>query len=410
MSRTLLELFQPGRRVYLPGASGESLALAQALSSEPGRLRGVELVSCLVPGMNTFDYAALDPEARVTTFLLPPVLRAAFEAGRVRLLPLAYSAIARYLASPGLIDVAVAHVTPPDAEGRCALGVAADFTPIAWRSAGVRAAIVNPMLPRLPGPTIKLAEADVVVEMPGPPVAGDTGSEGEALTRIAAAAAGYVADGAAIQLGIGGAPGAIWPHLRGHRDLRIASGMVTDGAAMLDSAGALASEGHRAGIAFGPVEFYRWLEESRRIELATTAETHDVTALARLPRFTAINSALEVDLFGQVNLEWQGTRLASGVGGAPDFARAAALSDGGRSLVLLPAKAKGGTLSRIVARIEAPTVSIPRSEADVVITEHGVAELRGRSLDERAGALIAVAAPEWRDRLGAAWRELRARL
>jgi acyl-CoA hydrolase len=410
MSRSLLELFQPGRRVYLPGASGESLALAQALADEPDRLRGVELVSCLVPGMNTFDYAALDAEARVTTFLLPPALRPSFEAGRVRLLPLAYSAIARHLAAPGRIDVAVAHVTTPDAVGRCALGVAADFTPIVWKSAAVRAAIVNPQLPRLPGPTIRLSEAEVVVELPGEPVSGETAAEGATLEAIAAAAAGYVAEGAAIQLGIGGAPGAMWPHLCGHRDLRIASGMVTDGVMLLDASGALAADGHRAGIAYGAAGFYTWLEESRRIELATTAETHDVTALARRPRFTAINSALEVDLFGQVNLEWQGTRLASGVGGAPDFARAAALSEGGRSLVLLPSTAKGGSLSRIVARIDAPTVSIPRSEADVVITEHGAAELRGRSLDERAAALIAVAAPEWRDGLEAAWRELRVRL
>jgi acyl-CoA hydrolase len=124
----------------------------------------------------------------------------------------------------------------------------------------------------------------------------------------------------------------------------------------------------------------------------------------------ALNSALEVDLFGQANLEWRSGRLASGLGGAPDFAAAARRSEGGRAVLALPSTAKGRTLSRIVARLDAPTVSIPRDDTDLVITEHGVADLRGTGLDERAEALIAVADPGHRAHLAEAWDTLRRRM
>ena len=133
--------------------------------------------------------------------------------------------------------------------------------------------------------------------------------------------------------------------------------------------------------------------------------THGAAELAGTPRLMAINSALEVDLFGQANLEWRSGRQVSGVGGAPDFARGAMASAGGRSIIALPATAGGA--SRIVARLTAPTVSLARHETDVIVTEHGVAELRGKTVGERAEALIAIAAPEHRGALQDAWREIR---
>jgi acyl-CoA hydrolase len=132
--------------------------------------------------------------------------------------------------------------------------------------------------------------------------------------------------------------------------------------------------------------------------------------LAATPRLHALNSALEVDLFGQANLEWRGGRLASGLGGAPDFASAARRSEGGRAVLALPSSAKGGAISRIVARLEAPTVSLPRDLTDVVITEHGLADLRGSSLDDRAEALIGIADPAHRIDLAAAWESMRRRM
>ena len=133
------------------------------------------------------------------------------------------------------------------------------------------------------------------------------------------------------------------------------------------------------------------------VRFATTLETHGYGELSALPRLISINSALEIDLFGQVNVEWQGLRLSGGVGGGPDFMRAASNSHGGRSIVALPASAKGGSVSRIVSRLTSPSTSIARSDIDTVVTEHGVADLRDKGLDERAEALIALAAPQFRD-------------
>ena len=228
------------------------------------------------------------------------------------------------------------------------------------------------------------------------------------LEKIAASVAQLVPDGATIQIGLGGAPGATWTQLVNHKYLTIASGLVADGTRALAASGALkAGAVHRAGVALGSADLHRYLAEEDLIEFAAVPETHGAAALARLEKFTAINSALEVDLYGQANLEWQGGRLFSGVGGAPDFAQGAMRSPGGRSIIAMPATAQGGKVSRIVSRLNTPTVSLSRDKVDTVVTEYGVAELRDRSLDERAEALAAIAAPQWRDELVKTWSAMR---
>jgi acyl-CoA hydrolase len=407
--QALLDLFRAERTIYLPGTAGESLALAAALAADPDRLRGVHLVSCLLPGVNSFDYAALDPSVSITTFLLPQALRRSFEAGRVRILPLAYTGIADYLAGRLKIDVAIAHVAPADADGLCSLGIAADFTPLAWAAAKTRALIINAAMPVMQrGPRVALRDASVVVHVDGPVVTVKTGRDDPILDAIGASVARLIPDGAAIQIGLGGAPEAVWPHLKGHRNLTLASGLVADGVMALAESGALPPGGrHRAGVALGGASLHRFLATEDLITFATVPETHGVAALAVTPRFTAVNSALEVDLFGQVNLEWHSGRLVSGVGGAPDFAQGARHSTGGRSIIALPSTAGNGAISRIVPRLDVPAVSLSRTDIDTVITEHGVAELRGRSLDERADSLIGAAAPQWRERLAARWLSMR---
>ncbi|MBO9376711.1 acetyl-CoA hydrolase [Sphingomonas histidinilytica] len=403
----LLDRFRPGASVYLPGATGESLALAQALAADPDRLRGVEVTSCLLPGMNGVDYAGLAPDARLTVFMLPAATRKSFAQGRVRLLPLAYSAIARHIAAAAF-DVAIAHVAPPDAGGRASFGIAADFSPIAWNAARQRIAIVNPHMPSMRrGSSIALAEADLVVELDGPLVEVAPARPDATARAIAGRVAALIPHGAAVQVGIGGAPAALWAALGDHRGLRLRSGLASEELLALADRGALASDGHVAGIAAGSEGFYRTLADRDLIRFADTRETHDAGRIGREERFFAANSALEVDLFGQVNLEWQGGRPVSGAGGAPDFAAAGIGSPGGRSITMLPATAKGGTISRIVARLSSPSVSLPRNLADVVVTEHGVADLRHASLDARAEALIAIADPTMRDVLAEQWRSLR---
>ena len=263
-------------------------------------------------------------------------------------------------------------------------------------------------MPRLPRAlSLAVSEADAAVTLESLVVEEASRPAGSAVNAIARQVAALIPDGAHLQAGIGGAPGAIWEHLAAHRGLALRSGLVTPGFRSLAEAGALANGAdHLAGIACGPDEFYDWLAETDLVRFATTLETHSFAKLSSLPRLTSINGAIEVDLFGQINVEWQGSRLGSGVGGGPDFMRAAQTSEGGRSIIALPATAKGR--SRIVTRLDQPSTSISRSDIDTVVTEHGVAELRHKGLDQRAEALTAIAAPEHRDALWTEWEVLRA--
>jgi len=409
MMQAALAEFQPGRTIYIPGATGEPLALTQALAADFSRMAGVHAVSCLLPGINETDFLGPDTTGSMTCFLLPRGWKAGFAAGYVRVLPLAYSGIANFLGGRLKIDVAIAHVAPPDASGNCSFGIAADFTPIVWGRAGRRVALINHAMPAMRhGPSIPIDSADVIVETEAPLVATPARPAAAELDTIAASAAALVPEGAALQIGIGGAPAAVWSHLRDHRNIVVASGLVADPVRMLAERGVLREGGaHWAGIAHGSREFYRYLADTGKIGFATVHHTHGIGVIGRLQKFTSINSALEIDLFGQANLEWLNGQLLGGIGGAPDFLRAAACSPGGRSIIALPATDRTGAVSRIVPQLTGRTVSICRNDIDTIVTEFGIAELRDASLDERAASLIAVAAPQHRESLGKAWLLLR---
>jgi acyl-CoA hydrolase len=407
----VLSAFTSGARVFIPGGTGEPLALRRMLAERPDCLDGVRMIGCLIPGMNDFDYAGLHPGAHLTTYMFPPACRASFEAGRVDLLPLAYSQIAEHLAEVAPIDAAILQVSPPDADGLCSFGVSADFPPLIWRRAGRRIGLVNPNLPR-PARAAKIpfSALDVTVEAPAAVVeAADTPVSAE-VAAITARVVELIPDGAALQTGIGGAPAAIYEQLTGHKGITIRSGMITPGFRTLAESGALAPGGHITGVALGTADFYRWLAQNDVVAFADARITHGPKALSGIERFVSIGGALEVDLFGQVNLEWRGDRMVSGVGGAPDFIRAASRSPGGRAIIALPSSVGAGKISRIVPRLSSPTASIGRNDIDTVVTEFGAASLGGLSLDRRAAALIAIAHPAHQGALEEAWRAIRSKL
>lgn len=408
-ARVLAE-FRPGLTVYIQGATGEPLALGPLLAGAPDVLTDVAVIGGFLPGINGFDYSALNAAARLTSFLLPPVLRAGFDAGRVTIRPLPYSQIVYALCHDAPPDLAIVQVSPPDDQGLCSLGPCVDFAPLVWSRAKRRIGFINANFPRARrGVSVPLASIDVVVEIDAPYITGDDGPTSPEQSIIADLIAALIPDGATLQTGIGGAPSSALARLADRRNLRVHSGLVTDGYRVLGQAGALADDAALiAGVAFGPDAFMRWAAEA--LTFADASVTHGATGLAATDRLFAINSALEIDLFGQANIEWRGGRLVSGLGGAPDFAGAARRSNGGRAILALPATAGGGKISRIVARLDAPTVSLPRDATDLVITEYGVADLRGTGLDARAEALIAVAAPAFRADLTDAWRNIRSRL
>ncbi len=402
----VLAAFAPGSTIYVQGGVGEPLALREVLAADPDVLAGVTLTGCAIPGMNEFDYAGLHPKARFVTFMLPAAWRPSFQAGRVIVRPASYSQIAAAFLSDPPVDLAILQVTPPDGDGLCSFGPCSDFAPLVWRRARRRLAFINANLPRAAlGPTIPLSAIDEAIEIDGPYITAEEAPAGGEQAIIARRLVDLIPDGASIQTGIGGAPAAALMGLGDRRGLVIRSGMVTPAYQALAEAGALAPDGHITGLALGPDAFVRWA--TRTITFADATITHGAASLLGAERLLAINSALEVDLFGQANVEWRGGMLSSGLGGAPDFARAARRSPGGRAILALPASAARGTVSRIVARLEVPTVSIPRDDTDLVVTEHGVADLRGASLDGRAEALIAIAAPAHREELAARWSAMR---
>ena len=292
----VLEEFQSGRTIYVPGASGECLALIDSIAADPQRLRGVHIVSCLLPGFNNFDYASLETGATLTCFLLPSAVRNSFEAGRVRLLPLAYSDIVGYLGKHLPIDVAIAQVASPDDAGMCSLGIAADFTPLVWAQAKKRILIINSNMPRMPGGAkLPLAEADISVELDSPLVNSKPAKARPVYDNIGARVAALVSDESCFQIGIGAVPDAVWRHLRSHRNLTLASGLVAQQLKDLYAANALQQgANHIAGVAIGDQDFYKFLSETGLVSFAPASITHSAEKLQRYNRFTAINSALKL--------------------------------------------------------------------------------------------------------------------
>ena len=413
----LPELLRPGMTVFVEGASGEPTPLLEALAAAPEASRGVHYVGCRIPGLNAIDPAAFHPDARLTSFFVFGALARSYAAGRVRFLPLHYSGIWQYLAALP-VDIALLQLSPPDAHGLCSLGVSVHFVPAVLPQAKLLVAEINQAMPRPPASyAIPYRRLDYVTLTERPLLSAPAGPPSAEADRIAAHVASLIADGDTIQIGIGRLPAAVLGALGHHRDLGLHSGLVADQVADLHAAGVItgARKSQDRGrmvctAAIGTERVYRWAGGCAELELAPVGYTHDLRVLAQQDNLVAINSVLAVDLDGQANAETLYGRQVSGTGGLLDFVRGARLSQGGRSILALPATAAGGQASRIVARFGAgEVVSCPRADADIVVTEHGIAQLRGRSLAERARALLAIAAPALRKSLERQWTEGRRR-
>lgn len=405
-------LLKPGMTVYAPGVGGESAAIVDALTAAPEACRGVHFVGVWLPGINRVDYAGLHADARATAFFVGRELHASFAAGRIDLLPLSYFEIYRYLRDTKPIDLALLHVAPPDENGILSLGIAHDFTPAILTKARLKVAHINPLMPRTRGSIgLPIDDVDFAVEGASPLLPDDPIVD-PVWEAIAGNVATLVHDGDTLEVGIGRVQG-VFRALSGARGLKIHSGAITSPLLALVEDEAIANESGSitAGMALGDARFYAFIAESGCVRFAPVGETHAITTLAQIPRFLAINSTVEVDLLGQANAEMVGGRQVSGAGGIVDFMRGARLSPGGLGIVALPATSGPGGVSRIVAELGAGTaVSITRADIDVVVTEYGVADLRLKSVDGRAQALIAVAAPQYRDWLAETWHARRRRM
>lgn len=411
----LAQLLQPGRRLYWPGCAGQSPLFEQWLLESPAMADGIEFCGVWIPGVNRFDPTALHPGARAKTFFLSRDLRDGWSRGAVDYLPLHYSEIVRQLAEPGRFDVLMLQVAPPDADGNCSLALAADFTPAALAGSSDETLVlahVNPLLPRTNGPAVPVSRIHAWVEAALPQPALPPEPEDDALDAVARNVASLVRDGDTLQFGLGRLQACVLAALSEHRDLRLHAGMVSDGLVQLHASGALAAPCAErppvcTGVALGGPALHALVADGSLVRFAGVEYTHSQATLAAIPNLVAVNSALEIDLFGQVNCETLGGRQISGVGGLVDFIRGARASAGGRAVIAATSVAGRGRRSRIVPELNHRLTGIARTDIDHVVTEYGVASLRGLGVDARARALIAIAAPEHRAALEAAWHTLR---
>jgi len=327
--------------------------------------------------------------------------------GVLDILPCHYSQFRSALTSgPNRIDVLLLQVAPADEAGRYSLSIAHEYLVPLIDSARVVIAEVNAAAPWTYGERmLRTEDFDVLVHTDRAPLEAPATQAGDTERRIAQHAASLIEDGSTIQFGLGALPEAIVAQLRDRRDLGVHSGTIGDAVVDLIEAGAVTNARKSrdrgvsvAGTMMGTRKVYAHAHRNAQIQFRATAYTHDIDVLGSLDRFVAINSALEVDLTGQVNAEAAGGRYVGAVGGAIDFMRGAARSHGGVAIVALAASTRHG--SRIVARLSGP-VSTPRSDAAVIVTEHGVADLRGLTLAQRTERMLAVAPPEWREQLAA---------
>lgn len=396
----LAEVLPPGGLSWLQACSAESPLIREGLVAAGAALGAMTFTGIFVPGLNRVDYA-LGGARRVKTFFMTPEL--ARGADGVEFLPLCYRDILGLLRSSP-IDAALISVSPPDDRGLCSFGPVVDFIVELWPRIPIRIAHINPKMPRTGGYVgIPFSELTAIIEGEAElPVA--IAGRDEASDKIGATVAGLIPDGAAIQAGLGRIPEAAVRCLRNHRRLSVHSGLIGDSVLDLVEAGAVRARGPvTTGVAIGTRRLYDAVGDEQ-FQFQPVSYTHSTRVLSQIDNLFTINSATAVDLFGQAYAELSPKGLVSGPGGASDFA-AGARDGGGLRIVALPATAETSAASRIIGPGNASgPISLSRFEIDVVVTEFGAADLRGKRHDERAEALIAIAAPIFQADLEAAWR------
>jgi acyl-CoA hydrolase len=411
----LSRLVRPGDRIVWGHACGEPTTLIETLIAQAEHIG--PLAAFAATSFSGVLDEAVARKVAISSIGAIGSLRDLAQAHRLTIVPCHVSQVASMI-EQGLIgcDVALVQVSPPDADGNHSFGLAGDFVEAAVKKARVVIAEVNERVPYTLGDAVlPSARIDCAVRVDRDPVELPAAKIGDTDLAIARVVAGYIGDGATLQVGIGAIPDAVLRLLGDRRDLGIHSGMVSDGLVDLVEAGVVTNARKPidrgisiTGLLIGTRRLYAFADHNPAIGLRNSAYTHGPALLSQLPQLVTINSAIEVDLTGQVNAEQSGSQYVGGTGGQVDFVRAGARSPGGRSIIALPATARGGKVSRITACLSGP-VTTARSDVDVIVTEFGAAELRGQSLAERARRLAAIAHPDYRDELQQAARTIQQR-
>ena len=398
-----------GDQVFVHGGAATPSVLLDALARRAPDLRDVGVIHLHTEGPAPHLAPDLRSSFRHRALFIGGNAREAVNSGRADYVPIFLSDIPELFASGVTpLDAVLVNVTPPDAHGYCSLGTSVDTTLAAVRAAKQVIAQLNTSMPRTLGDSfVHMSEIDVATQVDERPHEHAAPRIGEVERRIGANVAELVPDEATIQMGIGSIPAAVAHSLRDKRDLGVHTELFTDPVLDLVEAGAVtgaAKEINRGKIVsaflMGSRRLYEFVDDNPMIEMRPVDYTNDTAVIRRFRRMTAINSALSIDLTGQVSADSIGARFYSGVGGQMDFMRGAALAPEGRAIIALPSVAAGGDISRIVPVLAAGAgVVTTRAHVRTVVTEYGIAELFGRSVRERAAALTAIAHPRFRDEL-----------
>ncbi len=408
-----------GERVFVQGAAATPERLLDALVARAPELEDVRIVHLHVDGRAPHLAPEVASSFRHEALFVGANARRAIAEGRAEYIPVFLSDMPSLLTRGSLpLDAAFVHVSPPDAHGFCSLGTSVDCTLAATAAAKWVIAQVNPNVPRTHGDGIlHVNDIDLAVEVDDPLFESPLPEIDDVARRIGEHVAELVPNGATLQMGIGAIPCAVARALDGKRDLGIHTEMFTDVVVDLVERGIVT--GARKEINRGKIvstflsgtrRLFEFVDDNPMIEMRPADYTNDISIIRRFRRMVAVNSAIEVDLTGQVCADSVGTRIVSGVGGQMDFIRGAAVAEDGRAVIALPSTAKGGTVSRLVPTLTPGAgVVTTRAHVELVATEYGVADLHGKSIPARARALIAIAHPAFRDQLGAAMSTLHGR-
>ena len=412
--QTALKKLRPGHRVFLGTGCGEPTVLVEAMVAMAGTLADVEIVELLTKGDAPYTDRKFADCFKVNSFFIGHNVRELIREGRGDYTPILLSDIPRLFDSGQLpLDVALIQVSPPDQRGKMSLGVSVDIVKSAAKNASLVIALVNPQMPWTRGDSlIDVYDLDILVPADVPLLERPSRPVSDTAAAIAELVAALVPDGATVQFGMGRIPGkgslpqAVIPALKGKKDLGIHTEVITDEILELIESGAVTGRRKSmdrgkivASFCMGTPKLYSFVDDNPLFSFRPTEYVNNANVISRQSRMVAINLALEIDLTGQVCSDFEEGAFFSGIGGQVDFNRGATQSVGGRSVIVLPSTTEDGR-SRIVTRLGSGSgVVISRGTVQFVVTEHGVAYLHGKSVQDRTLALISIAHPDYREQL-----------
>jgi len=409
-----VSVIKSNQRVFLTGNCSTPQVLLKALVKRAPELENVEIDQALTVGPAEYVSPEMEGHLRVNTMFISANIRKAVQEGRADFTPVFLSEFPLLFKNGILpLDVALVHLSPPDEHGFCSFGVEVGLTKTPAESAKIVIAEINEQMPRTLGDSfIHVSQLDyiVLVDYPIPEMVMGAKGNPEVVEKIAANIADLIPDGATMQMGIGAIPDAVLRYLHDKKDLGVHTELFSDGVMDLVERGVLTGARktlHRdkiiAGFILGSQKLYDWVDNNPMIELHPTEYVNDPFVIAQNERMVAINSAIEVDLTGQVCADSIGPKLYSGVGGQLDFIYGASRSKGGVPIIALPSTTTlrdGTRISRIVAMLKRGAgVVTTRNHVRYIVTEYGVANLYGKSIRQRALELINIAHPDFRDEL-----------